>query len=201
MFIHAVLDLCPGFGWQGGPSFNTRIVTTQAWIERRNVNNIECRHSYTLPLQNITDDAYMTQIKQVFLACRGSLHSFKVKDYSDFEAENEVFFEGDGTTTVFQLAKVSTFGVASYTRIIRKPVPNVAVTVDSVSASPVIDYTQGTVTFAVAPAIGAIGRWTGEFWVPSRFANDALVTTIDNKTRSGDFLINGSVDLIEVFDE
>jgi uncharacterized protein (TIGR02217 family) len=201
MFIDAELDLCPGFGWQGGPSFNTRVITTQAWVERRNANNIECRHSYTLPLQNILDDAYLLQLKQVFMACRGQLHSFKVKDYSDNEAVDEVFFEGDGVSTVFQLAKISSFGIASYTRFIRKPMPGVAITVNNVAASPTIDLTTGLVTFAVAPAIGAIGRWSGSFWVPVRFNNDMLNISIDNKTGGGDFLINGSVDLIEVFDE
>lgn len=201
MFIPAELDICPAFGWQGGPMFNTRVVTTQSWLERRNANNIECRHSYTLPMQNITDDTYLQLLKQVFMACRGQLHSFLVKDYSDHEATDEVFGQGDGTTKVFQLSKTSNFGLASYVRTITKPLAGVAITVDSVATAATIDTATGQVTFAVAPAPGSILRWTGEFRVPVRFNNDVLNTTIDNKARNGDFLLNGSIDLIEVFGE
>jgi uncharacterized protein (TIGR02217 family) len=201
MFIDAELEICPAYGWQGGPGFNTRIVTTQAWVERRNANNIECRHTFSLPLQNITDDAYLLYLKQVFMAARAQLHSFKAKDYSDFEADTEVFGEGDASTVTFQLAKISNWGIASYVRLIRKPQPGVVITVNNVVTAATIDYSTGLVTFASAPASGAILRWTGEFRVPVRFNNDVLNTTIDNKTRSGDFLMNGSIDLIEVFGE
>jgi len=201
MFINAELDICPTFGWQGGPSFNTRVITTQSWIERRNANNIECRHTYSLPLQNITDDNYLLLLKQVYVACRGMLHSFLVKDYSDYQAINEVFGEGDGVTLAFQLSKTSAFGSASYVRNITKPVVGVSITVNGVATSATVDTTTGIVTFLVAPAAGSILRWTGEFRVPVRFNSDTLNTTIDNKSNQGDFLINGSVDLIEVFGE
>lgn len=202
MFIDAELDICPTFGWQGGPSFNTRVITTQAWMERRNANNIECRHNYSLPLQNILDDDYLTQLKQIFMACRGQLHSFRVKDYSDFEADGEVFGEGDASTVAFQLSKTSTFGAASYLRTIVKPqLGTIIVTVNDAVTSVTIDYSTGIVLFAVAPAAGAILRWSGEFRIPVRFNSDVLNTTIDNKSKAGDFLINSSVDLIEVFGE
>jgi uncharacterized protein (TIGR02217 family) len=170
-------------------------------MERRNANNIECRHSYTLPLQNITDDAYLLLLKQTFVACRGQLHSFLVKDYSDHAADNEVFGEGDAVTLAFQLSKTSSFGPASYVRTITKPLAGVVITVDGVATAATVDLTTGIVTFAVAPGAGSILRWTGEFRVPVRFNSDVLNTTIDNKTGTGDFLINGSVDLIEVFGE
>lgn len=201
MFIDVELDICPAFGWQGGPSFNTRVVTTQSWVERRNGNNIECRHSYSLPLQNILDSDYLTLLKQVFMACRGQLHSFKVKDYSDHESDNEVFGEGDGSTKVFQLSKTSSFGPASYIRTITKPLAGIVVRVNNVVTAVTLDTLTGLVTFAAAPANGAVLRWTGEFRVPVRFNSDVLNTTIDNKTRDNDYVMNGSVDLIEVFKE
>jgi uncharacterized protein (TIGR02217 family) len=202
MFINQELDICPSYGWQGGPSFNTRIVTTQSWRERRNANNMECRHNYSLPLQNIFNSGYLETLKQAYLACMGRTHSFKVKDYSDFKAENEVFGEGDGVSTVFQLSKTSTFGSVSYVRTIEKPEPGVIIKVGASIASPSIDLLTGKVTFSSAPASGVILRWTGEFRVPVRFASDTLNTTIDNKTPDGaEYFINGSVDLIEVFGE
>lgn len=201
MFINAELDICPAFGWSGGPSFNTRVITTQSWMERRNANNIQCRHSYSLPLQNITDDTYLLMLKQTFVACRGMLHSFLVKDYSDFEADDETFAEGDGSTVAFQLSKTSNFGAAAYVRIVTKPLSDIVVTVDGAVTSVTVDTTTGIVTFAAAPGDGAVLRWTGEFRVPVRFNSDILNTTIDNKNGNGDFFVNGSVDLIEVFGE
>ena len=201
MFIDAEIDVCSGFGWQGGPMFSTRVITLQSWMERRNAENIECRHSYTLPIQNIQDADYLLKLKQIFMACRGQLHSFKVKDRADFQATDEVFFLGDGVTKDFQLSKTSTFGIASYVRKIVKPQQTITVTVDGTPSSPTVDYSTGIVSFAAAPALNAIGRWTGEFRVPVRFSNDILQTTIDAKNGSGVFYMNGSVDLIEVFGE
>lgn len=201
MFINAELDICPAFGWQGGPNFNTRVVGTQAWIERRNANNILCRHNYSLPLANITDDAYLTMLKSVFMATRGQLHSFLVKDYSDFEAEQEPFCDGDGVTTVFQLQKTSVFGIASYVRTIIKPVAGLSIYLNGTLTAATVDLTTGLVTFGTAPGVGVVGTWTGEFRVPVRFNSDTLNTTIDNKTGAGTFLLNSSVDLIEVFGE
>lgn len=201
MFINAELDICPAFGWQGGPSFNTRIKTTQSWMERRNGNNIFCRHNYSLPVQNITDDKYLIYLKQVFMAARGQLYSFKVKDYSDFAAMQEVFGEGDGTRIAFQLAKVSTFGSASYVRMIVRPIAGLVIYADGVPIAAAIDLSTGVVTFETAPAIGVILSWSGEFRVPVRFNSDTLNAIIDSKTGTGTFLVNASIDLIEVFGE
>lgn len=201
MFLDVELDICPAYGWQGGPEFSTRVMTTRSWVERRNTDNAYCRHSYSLPLQNITNTAYLQFLKQVFLACRGKLHSFKVKDFADFEAKDEAFFEGDGTTKIFQLRKESFFGIASYIRLITKPVADtVVIKVNGVEAAATVDGLTGKVTFAEAPADGAVGTWSGEFRVPVRFNMDVLNTTIDNRNREDEYIINGSVDLIEVFE-
>lgn len=201
MFLDVELDICPAYGWQGGPEFSTRVMTTRSWVERRNADNALCRHSYSLPLQNITNSEYLLHLKQVFLACRGKLHSFKVKDFSDFKADNDAFFEGDGVTTSFQLRKDSFFGAASYTRIITKPVANtILIKVDGVETAATIDELTGIVTFAVAPALNSVGTWSGEFRVPVRFNTDVLNTSIDNRNRDAEYIVNGSIDLIEVFE-
>ena len=121
MFYDFELDLCPGYGWQGGPSFNTRIVTLRNGHERRNVTSAAVRHMYTLPFQNILEQAYLDELKAAFLAVRGRAHSFKVKDRSDYKAVNAPLGNAPAGSAAVQLKKTSTFGVASYTRIITKP--------------------------------------------------------------------------------
>jgi uncharacterized protein (TIGR02217 family) len=201
MFINEELDICPGLGWDGGPEFSTRMATTKASTERRNAQNIEVRHSYTLPIANIPNAAYLKRLKQSFMACRGMLHSFKIKDYSDYEATNEAFGIGDGTKKIFQLRLDSTWGPATYTRLITKPQPDIVILVNGAAQAHSLDPLTGLITFTDAPPPAAIITWSGEFRVPVRFNSDILNMSIDNIFRDDGFAMNGSVTLIEVFKE
>lgn len=194
--INAELDLCPGYGWQVQPEFNTLIKQLRSGRERRRSLWQYVRHRYVLPFQNITDDAYLAHLKSVFLVCRGSAESFLVKDYSDYRADRAVFGAGDGAETNFDLYIVSTFGSASYARRIFYPVDPVFY----VDGSPVAaTFNDGVVTFADAPPDGSVLSWSGEFRVPVRFATDTFPMTIDS--RSGDnYIMNGSVELVEVWE-
>jgi uncharacterized protein (TIGR02217 family) len=73
----------------------------------------------------------------------------------------------------------------------------VTVTVNGTPTAVTIDYDRGLVVFAVAPANGAILRWSGRFALWVRFNQDWLPMSIDNKG-NGDFYRNGSVELIEL---
>lgn len=59
-----------------------------------------CRHKYTVPYSALNDESY-SAIKTVFLLCRGRCHTFLHKDWGDFQAVNEPFGVGDGTTKTF----------------------------------------------------------------------------------------------------
>lgn len=194
--INAELDLCPGYGWQVQPEFSTLVKQLRSGRERRRSLWQYVKHRYALPFNNITDAAYLAHLKSVFLVCRGSAESFLVKDYSDYIADQAVFGAGDGAETAFDLYIVSTFGAASYARRIFYPVDPVFY-VDGTPASATV--TDGVVTFADAPADGAVLSWSGEFRVPVRFATDTFPMTIDS--RSGDsYIMNGSVELVEVWE-
>lgn len=194
--INAELELCPGYGWQVQPEFNTLIKQLRSGRERRRSLWQYVKHRYVLPFQNITDDAYLAHLKSVFLVCRGSAESFLVKDYSDYIADQAVFGAGDGVETNFDLYIVSTFGSASYARRIFYPVNPVFY----VDGSPVAaTFNDGVVTFEDAPPDGSVLSWSGEFRVPVRFATDTFPMTIDN--RSGEhYVMNGSVELVEVWE-
>jgi len=199
MFYNVVLDLCPGYGWQGGPYFDTRIKALRNGHERRNANAAQVRHMYTLPFQNILEQAYLDRLKSMFLAMRGRAHSFKVLDRSDYQAISEPLGNAPAGSAAVQLYKVSTFGVASYTRTITKP-KTVAVYQGGVAKPGAFDPLTGLFTPTTAWTTGAVLTWTGEFYVPVRFDNDSLPMSIDNRTTSG-YVLNGSVQLIEVFGE
>lgn len=194
--INAELDLCPGYGWQVQPEFNTLIKQLRSGRERRRSLQEYVKHRYALPFNNITDAAYLSELKSVFLVCRGAAESFLVKDYSDFSANHAVFGAGDGSETEFELFVVSTFGSANYARRIFYPINPVFYVDDTPVAASVAD---GVVTFDVAPGVGTVLSWSGEFRVPVRFATDTFPMTIDN--RSGEhYVMNGSVELLEVWE-
>lgn len=203
MFLAIQIKECPGFGFEGGPEFQTDIQSIVSGHEKRNANWAICRHKYTVPFENITDEAYHA-IKTVFLLCRGRAHTFLHKDRTDHHATNESIGTGDGTTTTFQLSKLSTLAgtTATYTRVITKPASNVVVSVGGApDASAVVDASSGEVTFPTPPANGQTVSWTGDFYVHVRFDNDYLPFSLENRFGSGSFAHRGTLDLLEVLGE
>lgn len=203
MAFYAIeIAACPGFGFTGGPEFKTNKQDIANGSESRNADWAVCRHKYTAPFDSIDDDAYAA-IKTVFLLCRGMCHTFLHKDWGDFEATNEPFGVGDGVTKTFQLKKTSTMpGTgATYERTITKPVAGMQVFANGVLTGAAVDTTTGIVTFAVAPANGAVLTWTGEFRVHVRFDTDYLPFSLQTAFADGTYARNGSIDLIEVLNE
>lgn len=205
MYLRAFIDACEGFGWNGGPEFNTRIKTLQNGRERRNANWQQSRHRYALPFLNISAEQYAA-VRQMFEVCQGMLHAFLYRDPLDYSATNEVFAVADGRST-YQLIKVSVVDGVSYRRnVYALYVPDNAgasdesspiVTVDGTPTAVTVDYDRGTVTFAVAPSAGSILRWSGEFAVWVRFDSDWLPFSIDQR-RGHEYAHNGQISLLEL---
>lgn len=197
MIIDAELDLCPAYGWQVSPEFNTLIKRLGSGHERRRPQWTVVRHRFILPFMNIEDAAYLIELKAAFLAAYGSAHSFLVKDYSDFRADNETFAAGDGTATDFPLTITSSFGSATYTRSILYPLDPVFY-VDGLETAATFNPVTQLVEFEEAPADLSVISWSGEFRVLVRFTSDTFPMSIDS--RSGqNYAMNGSVELMEVF--
>lgn len=194
------IETVPGFGFTGGPEFSTDIKALQSGREKRNGDWAVCRHKYSAPFKNISQEQYLN-IKQVFLVVRGKLHSFLHRDWADYTAVNEVFGTGDGTETQFQLRKTSIVGIATYDRVVSKPYGDITVSINgSATTAFVLDPLTGIVTFASPPAEDAVLRWSGEFDVQVRFDTDYLPFSLDDRN-SGGYISNGSLDLYEVIDE
>lgn len=208
MFYPIRIPPTPGFGFTGGPEFQTNVQNIASGREKRNAEWSICRHKYTAPFHNVPEDAYRS-IKAVFLIMRGKTHTFLHRDWGDFTAVNETFGIGDGVTTVFQLSKMSSvlgFPAATYTRVVTKPnvsapldIPLV-IKADGSVVSPSVSELDGSVAFGSPPASGAVLTWSGEFDVQVRFDIDYLPYSLDDRNPGG-YVTNGSVDLIEVLDE
>jgi uncharacterized protein (TIGR02217 family) len=145
MAFYAIeIQECPGFGFVGGPEFQTNIQNIANGREKRNADWSICRHKYTAPFNNISDEQY-ANIKAVFLVTRGRCHSFLHKDWGDYQAEDAQFATGDGTTKTFQLKKTTVIAgtTATYVRTITHPVAGVTVSVNGVATPATVSTTTG----------------------------------------------------------
>lgn len=206
-YIRKYISTCEGYGWTGGPVFNTRIVRMATGRERRNAEQDQPQHVFSVPFNNISQSQYIP-IKQMHLNRRGQWGCFLFLDRLDDVADDEFFAVAVGGDTEFQLSKWSIqdgVGYQSKVQAIYSPDAN-GDPVDSpvtitVNGSPTTAYTldrdTGVITFTSPRTAGQVLRWSGNFsrWV--RFARDDLPFSIDNKS-GGEFVVNGSVELMEM---
>jgi uncharacterized protein (TIGR02217 family) len=193
MHLDAYLAPCPGYGWEGTPRFSTNIVLLANGDEFRNADWIEARHEFVAPFLNISREAYR-EIRRMFYVCRGMTHAFRFKDELDYQADDETFGAGDGSTVAFQLAKISEADGLTYTRYVYALRATPVITVNGTPTTAFsVNLRTGEIEFDVAPALAAVLRWTGEFDVWVRFATDTIPFTLDNPDAT-----NGAVTVIEV---
>jgi len=197
------IDVCPGFGWQASPEFNTDVRMLRSGREKRRGLNDLVRHRYTLPFNNISSDEYLMKLKAAFLAVRGQLHSFLVKDDSDYLSVDDPLGLAPSGSAAVQLIHLANFeGAAFYERIITKPVAGtVVVKQNGVVKAGAADPLTGLFIPTSAWTPGAVLTWSGEFRVAVRFASDSLPMSIDNRRGADAYAMNGQIDLIEVFVE
>lgn len=192
-YINAYLEPCAGYGWSGGPTFSTQIVTLMSGREKRNALWSQPRHRFTAPFLNISREAFRA-LKDMFLVCRGSAFAFRFRDENDYEADQAQFGIGDGTKTRFQLGKTVVIAGQDFFREVYALPSQPVVTVNGSAVSGfTVDLDRGILEFDTPPAPGAVLRWTGDFDVWVRFYTDELNFSLDAPNAT-----NGSVELIEV---
>lgn len=192
-------------GEKGGPERRTRIVELASGDEERNASWANSRRRYDVSYGvRRADD--LAAVVAFFEARNGRLHAFRFKDWSDYKsclpsaaptATDQIIGTGNGSTTTFALTKTYASGTQSWARAIIKPVAGtVTVSLNGVAQGSgwSVNTTTGIVTFAVAPATGAVIRGGFEFDVPVRFDTDELPVTLDIE-RTGSI---PSIPLIEV---
>lgn len=200
MFYPVEIDACPAYGWQGGPSIDVLIKRLVSGREKRKPQSFVRLHSYILPFQNISDLSYLEEIKSAFMAMGGPTDSFLVKDWSDFIADNEPLGIAPAGSTPVQLLRTYSFGAASHSRVITKPVAGAVISQNGVPKAGTLDTLTGLFTPTTAWTPTAVLTWDGEFRVPCRFDQMSLQSTIDNRIGTG-YATNGSVTLVEVLGE
>jgi uncharacterized protein (TIGR02217 family) len=200
MFYPVELDTCPAYGWQRGPFVDVLIKPLVSGREKRKPQSFLRKHTFILSFAYITDQQYLDDINNAFMALCGPTDSFLAKDWMDYQADAQVIGLAPSGSTPVQLVRTYVFGGATYTRPITKPLANGVIRSNGVIKAGAIDPLTGLFTPTAPWTPGQTLTWTGEFRVPVRFDQMSLPSTIDN--RSGDNLLaNGSVSLIEVYGE
>lgn len=188
------------YGWEGGPSWNTKVVQLRNKRSRRNAAWSQPKHVFTVPFTDRFPEHYR-QVLDTHLICRGRWHAFRIRNQLDYVASGQVFGAGDGSTNVFQLGRLITLGGESllmeiHALSIAPDAPTPQAFVDGTPVSATFNNRTGVVTFAVAPADGSVLSWSGYFDVWVRFLSDDLPFSIDNKTGLG-WVVNGQAELEE----
>jgi uncharacterized protein (TIGR02217 family) len=193
-FVESRLLDCVSYGTQGGPTWSTRKVALRSGIVRRNAERSRPMYRYLLLYQNI-EPVHYDAIIHAFNACLGGVFGFRLKDWSDYLAEDEYLTLGTGAEQTVQLYKLYAFGNINVSRPIRKPVSGtVTLTDDGSPLAAVVDYTTGEVTFTASD--GGVVRWSGEFDVPVMFEQDELLFQANNQGANG-LIMTADMGLVE----
>ncbi len=195
MFNETRLLDCVAYGSEFGQEFSTRITSLRSGVERRNANWSMPLGRYAVLYQALKPDDHI-RVRAAHMASLGALIPFRFKDYSDYQAQQEVIGTGTGVEQTLPLLKRYKFGPVELQRRIIKPVLNtVLVFADGAPVATTVDYVAGTVTFTAAA--GAEITWAGEFDIPVRFESDRL--DVEPLARiAGGFAVSCNVDLVEV---
>lgn len=168
-------------GSRGGPRYSTLIVESGSGAEQRVQRWERSRGRWNVGYGVRT--AEQLEALQTFFHCRaGMARGFLFFDHRDHLLVNELVGVGDGATRAFQVVRrYGDAGAARTRRITRVEPSGFAVTVGgaAVASGWTLAAATGVVTFAAAPATGAEVRVSGSFYVPVRFASDAMEVTLD----------------------
>lgn len=167
-------------GAQGGPRFKTTIMALSSGEEKRNIEWSKARGAWQIGYGIDTKEEF-TRVIEFFYARQGRAHSFRFKDWSDFEIGEtgtpQQIGSGTGALLVFQIEKRYSSGGYTFHRPITKPVNGtLRVFLNSVEQLTgwSANYSTGVITFTTAPSTGVAVQVICEFDLPVRFDTDAL---------------------------
>lgn len=178
-FDEVRLPTCIEKGAQGGPQFNTTVLSLSSGYEKRNINWSKSRGSWDISY-GIKKKEDLDELISFFYARRGRARGFRFRDFSDYKLARQGIGIGDGANAIFQIYKRYSNAGIDYDRIINKIVDNtLSVWVNNAlidSSDYAIDLDTGIITFDVGaiPAISDVVEVQAEFDVPVRFDIDNL---------------------------
>ncbi len=174
-------------GAQGGPRFKTTILQLSSGFEKRNTDWEEVRGEWDIGY-GIQSKVNFKDVQDFFYAREGRSHSFRFKDWADFELAQQLIGTTDGSTATFQIFKRYSSGGIDFDRNIYVPVASGwIVLVNSVSQTVVFDTAPAASEVSINTITGILTLGSthaatssqaiepsGEFDVAARFDTDAF---------------------------
>jgi uncharacterized protein (TIGR02217 family) len=170
----------------GGQSHNTSIITVASGREQRNANLAQSRGKWDLGERSLLKDE-KDEIENHFNTCRGKLHGFRFKDWSNYEGTTADTYMKLKMGTMLDLAgqmcKQYSIDGQFYRKEIKKPVfGTVKVYKNGVEVPATqysVDYTTGMISFGPALnnpnyKLGDEFTWSGEYDLPVRYDTDEI---------------------------
>lgn len=172
-------------GARGGPGFNTTVLTLSSGFEQRNINWSLPRLKWDLGY-GIDSKADQQAVIAFFYARQGKGHSFRFKDWTDYEIGDDAtdtlqaIATANGSDTQFQAIKTYTSGAVTFSRVVTRLVTGTPrVFLDGVEqmSGVSVNVETGVITFTGAPTLNQVVGLIAEFDVPVRFDTDELNLT------------------------
>ncbi len=163
-----------GKGASVEPGFSTAIVTSASGHEQRNMDWASARMRYDAG-PGLRSEEDVRTLLTFFRARRGAAKAFRFRDPLDHEAHDVMLGAGDGVRVRFALLKRYGSGADAEVRPITHPVPgSVSVSINGTPQSTGWSLDGDAISFASAPASGAVISASFTFDVPVRFEEDRL---------------------------
>ena len=179
-FVEERLELGINYGAVGGFRFNTTVIETGSGGQQRNINWWLPLGRWQLGDRSLLESELaqeVTYLKEFHEARKGSKQGFRFRDWSDYQAKDQIVAIADGVTTTYQLKKTYHAGTATCHRPITKPVAGtVTIYLDGALQSTgwSLEYTMGQIIFASPPATGIVIQASYQFDVPVWFETDSI---------------------------
>ena len=165
----------------GGPGFKTTVTELSSGFEKRNIDWERTRGKWDVSY-GLDQKSNQEATLAFFYARQGRAHSFRFKDWTDYQIGDSVSVTpqavdvADGVATQFQLVRAYVSGAYTFNRTITRPVSGTeTIYVDGIlDATAVLDADTGVITFLSAPIDTAIIGVICEFDNPARFDTDQL---------------------------
>ncbi|MCT4635190.1 MAG: DUF2460 domain-containing protein [Rickettsiales bacterium] len=168
------------YGATGGPEFFTDVVTSSSGFEQRNINWYSARNRYNLA-PAIKNKEQLDYLLGFFRLCQGRAIGFRFKDWLDYKIDNQQIAVANGEIKDFQIIKNYRYGSYTATRKIYKPIiDTIKVYANDELVEPIVNSSNGIISFPEAPAKDVVIRVEGEFDVAVRFDTDHLSASIEN---------------------
>lgn len=199
--LDAYIEKCPGFAWEGAPAWNTTVVPLRNKRDRRTSRWSQPQWRFSVPF-NANFPEHYDQVIEMFMACRGRKHFFRVRNWLRYQANDWRFGTGDGVTQEFQLGKLITVDGVSvleefHALSLDVEAPQPKAYVNGVEVAATFNCRTGRVLFDNPPVEGGVLTWSGWFDYWCAFASDDFPASIDDKSED-EFITTFKAELVEV---